>query len=95
MGQRLGNCVATLAAGLEPPSHLVPPRFPLRNHSTQVGLMTDHLRDAKLKQRFDSVPDPYYNDCFDLVLDLLEDACGGLLEDIQAQQRGQQGRGQR
>lgn len=36
---------------------------------------------------YDYVPDPYYGgaDGFELVLDLLEDACGGLLEYCQAQ----------
>ena len=33
---------------------------------------------------YDYVPDPYYGGAsgFELVLDLLEDACGGLLETI-------------
>lgn len=29
-----------------------------------------------------SIPDPYYNESFDQVLDMLEDACQGLIHDI-------------
>lgn len=38
----------------------------------------------------ESVPDPYYSgeSGFELVLDLLEEACGGLLERVQAGQEG-------
>ena len=46
-------------------------------------------RITKYNTRFkdaDHIPDPYYGglDGFDNVLDLLEDACSGLLEDLQA-----------
>jgi protein-tyrosine phosphatase len=48
--------------------------------------MTGYLRDEKFKQAYDEVPDPYYggDKGFELVLDLLEDACEGLLESIDA-----------
>ena len=43
-------------------------------------MMTDFSKEFN----YDSVPDPYYGDDegFELVLDLLEDACSGLLEKI-------------
>lgn len=42
--------------------------------------------DFSKKYQHDHIPDPYYMgaDGFELVLDLLEDACQGLLEDIQS-----------
>ena len=45
--------------------------------------MTDYCRTKVV----DSVPDPYYGGAqgFENVLDILEDACGGLLESIQAE----------
>ena len=54
------------------------------SYESKLGLMTDHLRDAKWKQ-YNEVPDPYYGGRagFDLVLDLLEDACDGLLQSLQ------------
>jgi len=47
----------------------------------KVSLMTDYGFDMK----HDSVPDPYYGGSsgFELVLDILEDACQGLLRHIQ------------
>lgn len=41
--------------------------------------------DFSIKYQYDNIPDPYYSgaDGFELVLDLLEDACEGLLNDIQ------------
>lgn len=47
----------------------------------KVSLMTDYCFDSK----YDSVPDPYYggDSGFELVLDILEDACNGLLKRIQ------------
>lgn len=41
--------------------------------------------DFSQKYNYDHVPDPYYSgaDGFELVLDLLEDACEGLLKNIQ------------
>lgn len=46
----------------------------------KIHQMTEYSR-SKL---YDYIPDPYYggDSGFELVLDLLEDACGGLLEDI-------------
>jgi len=46
----------------------------------KVKLMTSFCR----KHKADFVPDPYYGGAkgFDVVLDLLEDACDGLLEDL-------------
>ena len=51
----------------------------------RVVMMTDYLRDEKLaKLAVGAVPDPYYGGekGFETVLDLLEDACEGLLEEI-------------
>lgn len=55
--------------------------------SARIAPITDHCR----QQRASEVPDPYYGgpDGFDRVLDLLEDACTGLLEDLLAQRRQQ------
>ena len=45
----------------------------------KVHRMTEYLQKYK---HYDSVPDPYYEgpDGFELVLDLLEDGCQGLLD---------------
>ena len=45
---------------------------------TKIHRMTDYSHN----RLYDHVPDPYYSgtDGFELVLDLLEDACAGLLE---------------
>lgn len=47
----------------------------------KIYLMTDFCTEKE----FDSVPDPYYGgaDGFELVLDILEDACTGLLQKLQ------------
>ncbi|MBI9062052.1 MAG: low molecular weight phosphotyrosine protein phosphatase [Marinilabiliaceae bacterium] len=47
----------------------------------KISLMTDYCSN----HQHDSVPDPYYGGAtgFELVLDILEDACRGLLESIQ------------
>jgi len=52
-----------------------------RNHSVKLALMLDYL--SKESQQSD-VPDPYYggDQGFNQVLDLLEDACQGLLNCI-------------
>ncbi len=54
-----------------------------RNESDRkkIFLMTDFCVNSK----YDSVPDPYYGGAagFELVLDILEDACEGLLQRIQ------------
>jgi len=46
----------------------------------KIKLMTDYCRKHNAK----TVPDPYYGgpDGFEKVLDLLEDACEGLLESL-------------
>ncbi|MBP1616800.1 MAG: hypothetical protein H6Q14_627 [Bacteroidetes bacterium] len=48
----------------------------------KVHRMVDFLQ----KLTHDHIPDPYYSgaDGFELVLDLLEDACGGLLKEIES-----------
>ena len=46
----------------------------------KVVLMSDYCRDHKVAK----VPDPYYAGGFDKVIDLLVDACDGLLEEIRA-----------
>jgi protein-tyrosine phosphatase len=50
------------------------------NDRRKIHLMTDFSKNKK----FDSVPDPYYGGAsgFELVLDILEDACTGLLEKL-------------
>lgn len=47
----------------------------------KVYRMVDFLQELS----YDHIPDPYYSgsDGFELVLDLLEDACGGLLKEIE------------
>jgi len=47
----------------------------------KIFLMTDFYQNKK----YDSVPDPYYGGAggFELVLDILEDACEGLIMKIQ------------
>jgi len=49
----------------------------------KIYKMTDFSREFK----YDEVPDPYYggSDGFELVLDLLEDSCEGLLEELRKQ----------
>ena len=51
----------------------------------KIFLMTDFC----LKMTFNHVPDPYYgdNEDFELVLDILQDACDGLLEYLKTQNR--------
>lgn len=53
--------------------------------SARIAPITDHCR----RHRASEVPDPYYGgpDGFDQVLDLLEDACEGLLEDLLTQRQ--------
>lgn len=50
------------------------------SYKDKISMMTDYARNSKAN----SVPDPYYGgpQGFELVLDLLEDSCEGLLEDI-------------
>jgi protein-tyrosine phosphatase len=51
--------------------------------SARIAPVTEHCR----RHRTPDVPDPYYGgpEGFDQVLDLLEDACEGLLEDLRRQ----------
>jgi protein-tyrosine phosphatase len=48
----------------------------------KIVMMGDYI--VKLRAHYDYVPDPYYEGAegFELALDLLEDACGNILEDI-------------
>lgn len=52
---------------------------------SKIGLLMDYVPHAAL----DEVPDPYYggDDGFNLVLNLLEDACDGLINTISEQKR--------
>lgn len=51
------------------------------NDRKKISLMTDYCSDKK----YNSVPDPYYGGAagFELVLDILEDACEGLIRKLQ------------
>lgn len=55
---------------------------PTGSSKASVSLMTDYCSRSNAL----SVPDPYYGgvDGFELVLDLLEDACDGLLQVLQS-----------
>jgi protein-tyrosine phosphatase len=50
------------------------------SHRKKIFLMTDFCTS----NNYDSVPDPYYGGSagFELVLDILEDACNGLIEKL-------------
>ncbi len=52
----------------------------------KIHLMTDYL--VQFRNLHNHIPDPYYGDAagFELVLDLLEDACEGLLFSIKKEQ---------
>jgi protein-tyrosine phosphatase len=51
----------------------------------KIHLMTDF----RMEWKYDEVPDPYYGgeEGFELVLDLLEDSCQGLLKEIQKKKK--------
>lgn len=51
------------------------------NDRKKITLITDYCSDKK----YNSVPDPYYGGAsgFELVLDILEDACEGLIRELQ------------
>lgn len=55
-------------------------RAPSQGALAKISKMTDYCTDFD----YDLVPDPYYGGSagFELVLDLLEDACAGLLEKL-------------
>jgi protein-tyrosine phosphatase len=50
-----------------------------KEEAMKIHLMTEYL--VQFRKQYDQIPDPYYGDAsgFELVLDLLEDACEGLL----------------
>lgn len=52
------------------------------HHHQKISLMTDYFEDRDYKARFQEIPDPYYGTekDFNLVLDLVSDACRGLLK---------------
>lgn len=58
---------------------------PSGRHHAKLKLMTDFLTE----QQAGEVPDPYYGgeDGFELVLDLLEDSCRGLLDHLENDNR--------
>jgi len=58
--------------------------------TARIGPLCGHARHHDLQE----VPDPYYGGAegFERVLDLLEDACAGLLETLLAERRLAQGR---
>jgi protein-tyrosine-phosphatase len=74
-----------------PPRSLPAARWTDRQSTTsataQVRLMSEFLRSPKFKGS-DTVPDPYFGgrQGFELVLDLLEDACEGLLAEASVAQ---------
>ena len=51
------------------------------NDRKKISLMTDYC----LNRKYDSVPDPYYGGAagFEMVLDILEDACEGLIRKLE------------
>jgi len=53
---------------------------PTGTHRDKLKLMTDYCQ----REKPDGVPDPYYGgaDGFERVIDLLEDACAGLLDEL-------------
>jgi protein-tyrosine phosphatase len=55
---------------------------PTAEHQAKIYRMTDYLTKIKA----DEVPDPYYGGAagFEYVIDLLEDACSGLLDTLTA-----------
>ncbi len=55
------------------------------SHLEKLHMMTDFAKEYD----YSSVPDPYYggDEGFELVLDLLEDACQGLLESVANEQK--------
>lgn len=54
-----------------------------KRYQNKLSLMTDYAHTMEI----DEVPDPYYGgpEGFEHVLDILEDACGGLLEKLKKQ----------
>lgn len=59
-------------------------------YKAKLSTMTDYLQSSgKFVGKYKEVPDPYYGGAqgFEIVLDLLEDACVGLLEEIKERSR--------
>jgi len=59
-------------------------------YQAKLSTMTDYLQsNGKFLGRYKEVPDPYYGGAqgFEIVLDLLEDACVGLLGKIRERER--------
>ena len=58
---------------------IITSKAPDEESRKKVRMLTDYLQEHK---NTDIVPDPYYGDLcdFDYALDLIEDACEGLLE---------------
>jgi len=56
---------------------------PNKEFSHKIFMMTDFCSEKKVKE----VPDPYYSGAngFEVVLDILEDACTGLLDKIKTE----------
>ena len=57
-----------------------------RKHRPKLGLLTDHL----IRLTADEVPDPYQGGeaGFEVVLDLIEDACDGVVRHLRSQGHG-------
>jgi protein-tyrosine phosphatase len=56
-----------------------------RKARNEADLQKIHkMTDFRKKWNYDEIPDPYYGgeEGFELVLDLLEDSCAGLLENL-------------
>ena len=60
---------------------IIASKAPDEESRKKVRLLTDYLQEHR---GADVVPDPYYGDLsdFDYALDLIEDACDGLLEQL-------------
>ena len=58
-------------------------------YAPKLSKLTDYLRPGGAFTSFHEIPDPYYSgqDGFELVMDLLDDACQGLLQHV-VEQRG-------
>lgn len=58
--------------------------LPDQNSLKKLSIMTDYFLNKDYQKQFFEIPDPYYGgeEDFNLVLDLVEDACRGFLEKI-------------
>ena len=75
----LGNICRSPAAEDRDNYRVVTSKAPNDEARKKVCMLTDYL---SIHKGTDVVPDPYYGDLsdFDYALDLIEDACDGLLE---------------